>query len=447
MELFILIIALAIATVPGFIARTKGRSFLPWFFYGLFLTPIAIIHALIIKPNENASGMKKCSACASVIPAEATICPACRNSFERNDSNRNIGGQINNPINNIEKIAIFPEEKQISNLAYQLFLTKKYNIEKNVTLDKYIISDDVYENLVAALEFAHHDYINILTEATNKEAASNEKLKNEQAKIAQEKKDNLVRAEEIRLENIRQEALQAPIRAAKNKRLLIGGGIMSIIVIIGFAFFIKNGLEKAKMAKEVAQAKELADEETRKNDALANNIKIGIRMAVDKKIANMISTKKIFDYEIGTRNLIQLSNTISINEVSYGRQGEIHDRDYIISLNKNELKILGADEDFLSKVDGLGLGYCATNSAKLLANNKSNYGQFILNSATFSFKDKDQNKLTGLMLLSDKIVDEWKTVNGLDFHMRNGITISRPGVEGKTAATAFSHFNACGNKL
>ncbi|MBN8448872.1 MAG: hypothetical protein J0M13_07690 [Candidatus Accumulibacter sp.] len=44
-------------------------------------------------------------------------------------------------------------ERNIASGKYQLFLTKKYAIEKNATLEKYVVEDNLFETLEQALEF------------------------------------------------------------------------------------------------------------------------------------------------------------------------------------------------------------------------------------------------------------------------------------------------------
>ncbi|HEY3813882.1 MAG TPA: hypothetical protein VGL66_11705 [Caulobacteraceae bacterium] len=45
--------------VPAFIAKSKGRKeFWLWWVYGVFLLPIAVIHALILKSDQSAMDEK-----------------------------------------------------------------------------------------------------------------------------------------------------------------------------------------------------------------------------------------------------------------------------------------------------------------------------------------------------------------------------------------------------
>lgn len=66
--------------VPAIIAHNKGRSFGIWWIYGSGLFIVAIIHAIVIRPNEQAllnEGFKKCPFCAEMIKPDAKVCRYC----------------------------------------------------------------------------------------------------------------------------------------------------------------------------------------------------------------------------------------------------------------------------------------------------------------------------------------------------------------------------------
>jgi hypothetical protein len=65
-----ILIAVFIAFIPATIASRKGRSFGLWYFYGLLLFIIALIHSLLIK-KETPRIMNERDAHAGSVPREA----------------------------------------------------------------------------------------------------------------------------------------------------------------------------------------------------------------------------------------------------------------------------------------------------------------------------------------------------------------------------------------
>lgn len=83
MEIFFLWLVLAI--IPAIIASSKGRSGFAWFLYGALIWPIALVHAIVIRPNLETverralegGDVVKCHYCAELVRSEARICKHC----------------------------------------------------------------------------------------------------------------------------------------------------------------------------------------------------------------------------------------------------------------------------------------------------------------------------------------------------------------------------------
>jgi len=78
------LVAIILGLIPAFIAKTKGRSFMLWHFYGFWLFPIALIHSIFLRPNDKAlaeMGYVECPHCREMVKPGATVCPHCQQAI------------------------------------------------------------------------------------------------------------------------------------------------------------------------------------------------------------------------------------------------------------------------------------------------------------------------------------------------------------------------------
>jgi hypothetical protein len=67
-----LLIVILIGLAPAMIARSKGRDFLLWWFYGSALFIVALPHALMM-----GSIHRRCPFCAEEVKRQASVCRHC----------------------------------------------------------------------------------------------------------------------------------------------------------------------------------------------------------------------------------------------------------------------------------------------------------------------------------------------------------------------------------
>lgn len=75
-----LIIAAGLGLIPALIAKSKGRSFGTWWFYGFIIFIVALPHSLML--SSAGGDLKKCPFCAEMIRAEAIKCKHCGSSMD-----------------------------------------------------------------------------------------------------------------------------------------------------------------------------------------------------------------------------------------------------------------------------------------------------------------------------------------------------------------------------
>lgn len=71
-----------------------------------------------------------------------------------NKTNSTVDGNPNSHLS-AKSIERFEGERDITTGKYQLYLTRKYTIERNTTLDKYIVNDSLFDSLNESLSFAN----------------------------------------------------------------------------------------------------------------------------------------------------------------------------------------------------------------------------------------------------------------------------------------------------
>ena len=96
----------------GYIAKEKGRSYGSWFALGFFFSILAVFALIAVPKIESAARV----------------------------------------------LGVFSGQRDAELPVYQLFLTKRFGIEKNNTLDKFVIGNDVFDDLPAALADADARY-------------------------------------------------------------------------------------------------------------------------------------------------------------------------------------------------------------------------------------------------------------------------------------------------
>ena len=80
------VIVAMLAVLPSMIAGSKGLDRVGWWMYGVWVFPIALVHALVVKPtveaqdaDAEAEGRVRCKFCAEYIRPEAVVCRWCGN--------------------------------------------------------------------------------------------------------------------------------------------------------------------------------------------------------------------------------------------------------------------------------------------------------------------------------------------------------------------------------
>lgn len=216
----------------GYIASEKGRSYGAWFALGFFFSLLAVL-SLIAIPKIDSSPH---------IPAGRSPPPPYK--------------PLNNPTATPPQPQ-FDGPRKLDLPSYQLFLTRRFNIERNSTLDKFVIGDQVFGTLDDALAHADHrygqhlDHLNRLAEQERQES----QRKNEEAKRQWEQQ----RAEESRRsedrERVRLELLaQTERRRVASRKAIIKAITRAVVLLVPVL-----GVIGFQIARERAEAQARCD--------------------------------------------------------------------------------------------------------------------------------------------------------------------------------------------
>jgi len=213
----------------GYIAQEKGRSYGSWFALGFFFSILAVF-ALIAVPKVESASRKVSDGGAR--PPTAPDRPA----------------SIPAPAAQ----QLFDGQHDIALPAYQLFLTKRFVIEKNNTLEKFVIGNVVFNDLPAALADADARYgqqlaelaaqkLQIEREASAREQSRIEAAQREQTQAEQGRaQEELRRVESAALAKQQEEARQKAIRKAMPWAI----GVAVVVCVVGGMLFRQHSIQE-----------------------------------------------------------------------------------------------------------------------------------------------------------------------------------------------------------
>lgn len=147
--------------------------------------------------------------------------------------------------------SLFDGERNVSSSSYQLFLTNRFDIEKNSTLEKFVIDNTVFDTLADALGEADSRY----TKHLSMLKAEEERLLRE----ATEREQNLAKEEAEREKLCRASEALAKEREEHRKKALrkaIPWAVAAVPLIVVIFFFVSRFLsireESARLAWQAA---------------------------------------------------------------------------------------------------------------------------------------------------------------------------------------------------
>ena len=404
-----ILVGLIISIIPALVASSKGREFFLWYIYGLCLFPFALIHAIVIKPNELANGMTKCRSCASVISEEAKICPSCRTILDGSEVEA-----IKTTASRKQKQSDFEGERDISSSSYQLFLTREYEIEKNATLEKYVIGNDVFTTLEESLREADRRYRRKLSDALEKEESDRRELTLtiENAAIEREERSN--QEARIRQEELEREAKMAPVRAKKIRRLkFIVGGVALCVAIIGLGYEIIKSYVDSK-------------ENKRKDSQLS-------------AILKMYSSSTFFGFELGKNSLLTLRGMIPDTQSTSNSIDKNGTKEIVCSGKACSSFVL--NNDLSNRINAIYFYYCISSNGGIDIISKAKPEDYILTEVALDVDDKT-GQINDLIHESNFLADWAKSSAVHELTWRhNAIGLRRMLIRGGSEKLG----DACGN--
>ncbi len=139
----------------------------------------------------------------------------------------------------------FAGEMAISSPPYQLFLTRQFSIQKNATLEKYVIGDDVFDTLEESLREADRQYQARLSEIRAGEERVHREEEELKQKLVAERAEQIEREAKEKAERERLEVELRPIREAQQKKIFrAAGGVIALLFVL-LAGYLVNQQRKA----------------------------------------------------------------------------------------------------------------------------------------------------------------------------------------------------------
>jgi hypothetical protein len=149
---FVIILVLS-GILTAIIASMKNYSGPLWFVLGFFfpvVAPIVIIFFRQTLTEENAPPSPethvKCPDCKELVRKDANVCKHC--GCKLTPENAKIDGVNSTAITNENP---WESSRDLNNSEYQIYLVKKYGIEKNEALGKIVVGSKTYSTIEEAL--------------------------------------------------------------------------------------------------------------------------------------------------------------------------------------------------------------------------------------------------------------------------------------------------------